>query len=324
MNNSKIIVLIFFAASLAGAEDTSPENTAEDEKGFFVLMDRDPDELPDPPNIDKITTIPIAGGIYVLQGAFSNTTICIGDDSVVMVDPSMPEISDAVVASVRALTDKPIDYVINTHWHWDHVGANENMAKLGATLIAQEDALQWMTSWQISGRAGTPKAPQPPMGVPKITFSERMNINVAGCPVALTSPEPAHTDGDAVVHFSAANIYQLGDIYLQGTFPYFDLNTGGSIDGLIATLDKLLAEIGPDTVVIPGHGSVSNGAEMQEFRDMTVTVRDRVQSAIDAGKSKDETVAMNLTADLDEQWGNPFVTGPFLVTIIYVSLTETE
>jgi cyclase len=324
MNISKIILLIFIAASLANAADPAPENTAEHEKGFFVLMDRDPDELPDPPNIDKITTVPIGGGIYVLQGAFSNTGICIGDDSVVMVDPSMPEISDAVVASVRALTDKPIEYVINTHWHWDHTGANENMAKLGATLVAQEDALQWMTTWQISGRAGTPKAPQPPLGVPGITFSERMNIDVAGCPITLTSAEPAHTKGDAIVYFSAADIYQLGDIYLQGTFPYFDLNTGGNINGLIATLDKLLAEIGPDTVVIPGHGAVSNGTEMREFRNMAVTVRERVQGAIDAGKSKDETVAMNLTADLDEQWGNPFVTGPFLTTIVYVSLTGSE
>jgi len=324
MNISKTIVLIFSAVSLANAADSAPEQTLEDEKGFFVLMDRDPDELPDPPNIDKITTVPIGGGIYVLQGAFSNTGICIGDDSVVMVDPSMPEISDAVVASVRALTDKPIEYVINTHWHWDHVGANENMAKLGATLVAQEDALQWMTTWQISGRAGTPKAPQPPLGVPKITFSERMNIDVAGCPITLTSSEPAHTEGDAIVYFSAADIYQLGDIYLQGTFPYFDLNTGGNINGLIATLDKLLAEISPDTVVIPGHGAISNGAEMREFRDMAVTVRERVQGAIDAGKSKDETVAMSLTADLDEQWGNPFVTGPFLTTIIYVSLTGNK
>lgn len=324
MNNSKIIMLIFFAASLAGAADSAPENTADDKKGFFVLMDRDPAELPDPPNIDKITTIPISGGIYVLQGAFSNTGICIGDDSVVMVDPSMPAISEAVVASVRTLTDNPIEYVINTHWHWDHVGANENMGKLGATLVAQEDALQWMTTWQISGRAGTPKAPQPPLGVPKITFSDRMNIDVAGCPITLTSPEPAHTKGDAIVYFSAADIYQLGDIYLQGTFPYFDLNTGGNINGLIATLDKLLAEISPDTVLIPGHGAVSNGAEMREFRDMAVTVRDRVQEAIDAGKSRDETLAMNLTADLDERWGNPFVTGPFLTTIIYVSLTEAE
>jgi len=324
MNILMIIVLIFFAASLANAADSAPENSAEGEKGFYVLMDRDPAELPDPPNIDKITTIPITENIFVLQGAFSNTGICIGDDSVVMVDPSMPEISDAVVASVRALTDKPIEYVINTHWHWDHVGANENMAKLGATLVAQEDALQWMTTWQISGRAGTPKAPQPPLGVPKITFSDRMKIDVAGCPITLTSPEPAHTDGDAVVHFSSADIYQVGDIYLQGTFPYFDLNTGGNINGLIATLDKLLAEIGPDTIVIPGHGNVSNGAEMREFRDMAIAVRNRVQDAIDAGKSKDETVAMNLTADLDEQWGNPFVTGPFLATIVYVSLTESK
>ena len=209
MNNSKIIVLAFIAANLASAAETASDASPGEREVFYVLKDRDPAELPDPPNIDKITTIPIGGGVYVLQGAFSNTGICIGDDSVVMVDPSMPAISDAVVASVRALTDKPIEYVINTHWHWDHVGANENMGKLGATLVAQEDALQWMTTWQISGRAGTPKAPQPPLGVPKITFSGRMNIDVAGCPITLTSPEPAHTKGDAIVYFSAADVSKL-------------------------------------------------------------------------------------------------------------------
>lgn len=324
MNIYTIFVLALAVPGLASAADTAGEETSGDQEGFFVLMDRDPAELPDPPDLDKIKTIPVGENIYLLQGAFSNTGICIGEDSVVMVDPGMPEISDVLVASVRALTDKPIEYVVNTHWHWDHTGANENMAKLGATLVAQEDALQWMTTWQISGRAGTPKAPQPPLGLPKITFVDRMNIAVAGCPITLTGTDPAHTQGDAIVQFNHADIWQLGDIYLQGTFPYFDLNTGGDINGLIATLDKLLLEIGPDTIVIPGHGAVSNGTEMREFRDMAVTLRDRVQDAIDAGKSKDETVAMNLTADLDEQWGNPFVTGPFLSTIIHVSLSGAQ
>lgn len=324
MNPHKILMLAILVPTLAGAADSDRRESSEDQEGFYVLMDRDPAELPDPPDIDKVRTIPVAENIYLLQGAFSNTSICIGEESVVMVDPGMPEVADVLIARVRELTDKPIEYVINTHWHWDHTGANEKMARLGAKLVAQEDALQWMTTWQISGRAGTPKAPQPPLGVPQITFADRMNIAVAGCPVTLTAPGPAHTRGDAIVHFSAVDVWQLGDIYLQGTFPYFDLNTGGDINGLIATLDDILANIEPDTILIPGHGAVSNGAEMRDFRDMAVTVRDRVQEAIEAGKSKDEAVAMNLTGDLDERWGNPFVTGPFLSTIVYVSLTGSQ
>ena len=271
MTIQRFILSATALAVLTGVAGAADDEAATEKEQFYVLQGRDPAELPDPPDMDKIRTIPVTENIYLLQGAFSNTTICIGEDSVVMVDPGMPEVSDVLVASVRALTDKPIEYVINTHWHWDHTGANENMAKLGATLIAQEDSLQWMTTWQISGRAGTPKAPQPPLGLPKITFADRMNLAVAGCPVTLTGPQPAHTQGDAIVHFSDANVYQLGDIYLQGTFPYFDLNTGGEIDGLIAVLDDLLTRIDADTIVIPGHGAVSNAAEMRDFRDMAVT-----------------------------------------------------
>lgn len=307
-------------AALAGSHKNGPESAAE---GFYVLQDRDAQELSmDGVDVSQIETVRIKDNLYLLQAVISNTVLCIGDDSVVVIDPGMPEISDGLLASIRALTDKPIGLVINTHWHWDHTGANERMAELGATIVAQERALQWMTTWQISGRAGTPKAPQPERGLPGITFGDRMSFRMAGCPLMLTGPAAAHTDGDAIVYFPAADVWVLGDIYLGGTFPYFDVNTGGSIDGVITALDDVLTRIEATTIVVPGHGDLSNGAGMKEFRNMVVVVRDRVKAEMDAGRTRDEIIGMDLTADLEEQWGNPFVKGPFLVTITHASLQD--
>jgi len=322
VSRSVILMLLLLVAKAvsAGGHETGDELSGE---GFYVLQDRDAKELSmDNVDVEQIETIRVTKNVWLLQGVISNTALCIGDDSVVMIDPGMPEVSDALLASVRGITDKPVRLVINTHWHWDHAGANARMAEQGATIVAQERALQWMTTWQISGRAGTPKAPQPEQGLPTITFGDRMSIRIPGCPLTLIGPVAAHTDGDAIVYFSTADIWVLGDIFLNGTFPYFDVNTGGNINGVIAALDEVLARIEPTTIVIPGHGVLSNGAEMKEFRDMVATVRDRVQSAMDAGKTREEILEMGLTADLDARWGNPFVKGPFLVTIAHASLQD--
>jgi glyoxylase-like metal-dependent hydrolase (beta-lactamase superfamily II) len=311
---------IFAQQQKGGAEDKKKDAS----KGFYILEGRDDvgREVHEQFTID-IKTVPVAEGLYMLMAAGGNLNlgVCIGDDGVLLIDDLFPEFTDAVMGEIRKLTDKPIRFVVNTHWHWDHTGGNENMAKAGAIIIAQESVMQWMTTWQISGMSGTPKAPQPPEGLPVITFKDKTTLRFNGHTIDVINVGPAHTAGDVVAHFVEKDVYFMGDIYLAASYPSLDLNTGGDIQGLIAALDKVLANVKPDTVIMPGHGGRSNSAELKEYRDMVVTLRDRVQAAIDGGKTIDEIIATKPTADLDEKWANPIMSPDVVLKFIHASLT---
>jgi glyoxylase-like metal-dependent hydrolase (beta-lactamase superfamily II) len=295
-------------------------------KGYYILegrgdiMGRMATEFPP---VTEVELIRVADGIYKVIGGGGdmNVGVCIGDDGVLLVDDSFPELTADIMAAIRKHTDKPVRFVVNTHWHWDHTGGNENMAKAGAVIIAQEDVMQWMTTWQISGMEGTPKAPQAPKGLPVITFKDKLTLRFNGHTIEVINVGPAHTTGDAIVRFVEKDIYFLGDIYLSQSYPYFDLNTGGNIKGFISALDKVLAKVRPDTIIVPGHGEVSNGAELKEYRDMVVTIRNRVKAAIDGGKTLDEIIAAKPTVDLDEKWSNMLMSPEVVLRFTHISLT---
>ncbi len=311
--------MAFGQAAWAQQQD---KNEAEPEK-FYMYMGRTPDEIPqdrDRGSPNKIETIHVAENVYMLAGGFGNIGVCVSDEGVLLIDDAFPEVTPSVLAAVRELSDKPIRYLVNTHWHWDHAGGNENMADQGALIIAHEDVMQWMTTWQISGRAGTPKAPQKPMGLPKILFDSQITLRMGSCTLTATRLPPAHTAGDIFIHFTEAGVYHTGDVYTNGSYPFIDINTGGSITGLVEALDQILAQVEPDTIIIPGHGRLSNGAELKAHRDIVATIRDRVQAAIDDGKTREEAVAMGLTKDFDDELWTPYVTGEVLVITSYASL----
>lgn len=319
-----VMVVLGHGPSVFAKADAEVQKTRSP-KGFYIMEGRE-DMMKrmggQGPSSTEINTVRVADGIYMLTGAGGNMNIVVsvGNDGVLLIDDVFPELTDVIIGEIRELTEKPVRFVINTHWHWDHTGGNENFAKAGAIIIAQESVMPWMTTWQISGMEGTPKSPQPPKGLPVVTFKDELTLRFNDQTIVVTNVGPAHTAGDAIVHFVEKDVYAMGDIYLTRSYPFFDLNTGGNINGLIAALDKVLTKIRPDTTIIAGHGSLSNGKELKEYRDMVVTLRNRVQVAIDDGKTLDQIIAMKPTADLDEKWSNPIMIPPAVLKFIYISL----
>ncbi|MDX2145308.1 MAG: MBL fold metallo-hydrolase [Rhodospirillaceae bacterium] len=271
----------------------------------------------------ELAVVPVARNIYMIAGgAGGNIGMCVGDDGVVLIDDMFAPLADKIVAAVKTVTDKPIKILLNTHFHGDHTGANENFAKLGVTLVAHDNTYTRLSTPQTGAFSGKTSPPQPEGMWPHVTFADAMTVHMCGYTVKATRVAPAHTDTDIAIHFVEADVYHLGDTYFNEAYPFFDLSAGGSIDGMIAAMDTFIAKSSAATKIIPGHGKLSNKAEMTAYRDMMVTVRDRIQKAINDGKDLPAIAALKLTADLDAKWGRGFMNAEFVTRIVYESLKK--
>ncbi len=319
-----LVALGLVATVIGGIQGVNAQQ--ESEPGarsiFYMFMDREKGDRPvgEAPDFTDFDVIEVAERIYMIQGNSGNIGICVGEDGVLLIDDGFPAMTNALLEAVANITDQPITMVLNTHWHWDHSGGNVNMAAKGATILAQEDSVQWMTTWQVSGMSGTPKKPQGVSGIPQVTFNDEMTLRMNGYTIRVRNVGPAHTLGDTAVYFEEANVVQVGDIYTTGDYPWIDLNTGGDLDGLVNALDNVVGDIEPDTIIMPGHNELSNGAELTAYRDMVKLLRDRIQSEIDNGKTRQEILAMDLTADIDEDWANPIINSELIVLVYHASL----
>ena len=255
----------------------------------------------------QISTVPVADGIYMLVGFGGNIGVSAGADGVLLVDDQFGELTDKILAAVGDLSDQPVRMVLNTHWHGDHSGGNENLAAQGALIIAHDNVRARMSQPFFSEFFQSESPASPAGALPVITFDNELTVHVNGLTVLARHYPPAHTDGDAVVWFKGANVVHMGDLYFNGLYPFIDFNSGGSIRGMIAAIDAALPDIDDSTKVIPGHGPLSDRAGLTRFRDMLNTVADRVQALMDAGKSTDEIIAAKPTAEFDETWGGGFI-----------------
>ncbi|MCH8960879.1 MAG: MBL fold metallo-hydrolase, partial [Bacteroidetes bacterium] len=213
-------------------------------------------------------------------------------------------------------------FVVNTHWHFDHTGGNENMGAAGAILVAHENVRARMSVDQFMKAFDRAVPASPPGALPVITFTDAMTFHWNGDDLHVFHVDPAHTDGDAIIHFKGANAVHMGDTYFSGMYPFIDVGSGGSIDGMIAAADEVLALADDATKIIPGHGPLSNKAELHAYRDMLATARDRIHALISEGKSQEEVVAAKPTSDLDAEWGGGFMQPDVWVGIVYASMAE--
>jgi len=251
----------------------------------------------------EVRTEKLADDVWVLYGAGGNIGLCSGPDGALLVDDQYPQLSARILAAAKAANDAPLRWVVNTHWHGDHVGGNENMAAAGALLIAQDRVRQRMIEGQENKTFNRKVAPAPAKALPVVTFSDTTTLHVNGEDAIVFHVAPAHTDGDAIVWFPKANVVHMGDTYFSATYPIIDLESGGSIDGLIAASERVLAKIDGATRVIPGHGKVSDRAGLQGYHDMLVGVRAAVAKLVQQQKTLDDVVAAKPTAAWDETWG---------------------
>ncbi len=256
-------------------------------------------------------------GVHMLESFGGNIGVLAGQRGVLIVDAEYPELNARVVAAVRHISPHPIRYVIDTHWHWDHVGANANFARAGALVLSSPQTRDHILKAQAQNAEPYTRDPD---GVPAMTIESGTRLFLSGQTVEVIHVPPAHTDGDLIVRFIEADVLQTGDTFFHGFYPDIDIEHGGTIDGMISLYDTLYRMCGPNTKVIPGHGAVANREDIREYQRMLQSVRDRVAKAIAAGLSEEALIASHPLDDLDKVWGGNLIKQPYLLAIVYEDL----
>ncbi|PCI75569.1 MAG: MBL fold metallo-hydrolase [SAR86 cluster bacterium] len=239
----------------------------------------------------EITTIPVRDGIYVLQGSGGNIGVSVGDDGVIIVDDQFGPLTMKIQAAIAELTDKPVTFVMNSHFHYDHTDGNTNFGRAGAYIVAQDNARKRMESTQVLSGSGRVQEAYDDVGLPKITFEDKMRFYFNGNAVDIVNTGNGHTDGDAQIFFRESNVIHTGDMFVRYGLPFIDRDNGGTADGMIDALWNLAGLINDDTIIIPGHGELATRDDLLEFRDMLVVIRGRLVRAKVEGLSVDEMLA---------------------------------
>jgi glyoxylase-like metal-dependent hydrolase (beta-lactamase superfamily II) len=298
-------------------------------------------QAPADANAPGVHTLHVQGNVWMLVGAGGNITLQIGDDGVLLVDTGTTQAAPQVIAAIRALTDKPIRYIINTSADPDHVGGNDAIGKLGSTIaggnvgagagvgagiISHENVLNRMSA--PTGKA----SPYPTTAWPTDTFVNKQKELFFNGESIQTIYKPGHTDGDSIVYFRKSDVISAGELFNTLTFPVIDLSRGGSVKGALAALNDMLDIAIPKamqeggTYIVPGRGRLTDEADLLEYRDMVTILRDRVQDAIKRGQTLDQVKAAKLTLDYDARWGatsGAWTTDMFLEAV-YADLKKTS
>lgn len=270
----------------------------------------------------KVEIIDLGSGLAMLIGRGGNVGVSTGRDGNIVIDDQYAPLTPRIRAAVAKLGRGPIRFVINTHWHGDHTGGNENLAAQGALIVAHENVRRRMSTEQFVEAFDRRIPPASRASLPVVTFEDRVTLHLNDQTLTAIHLGPAHTDGDAIVLMSPANVIHTGDVYVAGAYPFIDISSGGSLDGLIAATSQLLEMTDADTKIIPGHGPLSNRVELDAWSAMLRDVRGRILTAIETGKTADEVVQARPTSQWDARYGDGFMTPEQFVRIAYQSLAS--
>ncbi|MGI0483064.1 MBL fold metallo-hydrolase [Geminocystis sp. CENA526] len=264
----------------------------------------------------------LKNNIYMLEGEGGNIGLSVGNDGILMIDSQFAPLSAKIKSSIEGISNQPIRYLFNTHYHFDHTGGNENFANQGALIIGHENMRKQMKvphSYTVIG-ADIPVSPD--IALPKITVNETINFYFNGNEIRGFHAPFAHTDGDIVLHFVDQNIIHTGDLFFNGMYPFIDTEVGGSVDGMIAGIDKILPLCDDQTILIPGHGKVGNKQELIAFQEMLKIVNQRVKDSIEQNMTLDELIDKKILADLDDTWGKGVLNEKQFLTITYQGIKK--
>jgi cyclase len=271
-----------------------------------------------------LTITSLSPGLYVFSGDGGNVTAIVDDDSTLLIDSGLAsrisELSDAIFRT----TMRPVTRLVNTHWHFDHTGGNTYFGSSGVTIIAQENVKKELSSAEDVPFVGLRDGHYPPQALPGLTYQSSLTLHQGSRRLTLETYGAAHTDGDTVIYIAPANVAVVGDIFSNHFYPIIDLSSGGSIDGMIHSLDRILAQTDEQTKIVPGHGPLTTRADLQDYRDMLVQIRHRIKDLIAAGKTMDEVVAAVPTKDFDARWASGYVTPEAFTKMVFSSMAGTK
>ena len=273
--------------------------------------------------VEYIAT-PLSSTVTMIKGKGGNIAVSSGKDGVFIIDDQLKPLTDQLLASIAKVSEQPIRFVINTHYHGDHVGGNETLGAAGSVIIAHDNIRKRMTSEQFSNFMNSTTPAWPKDSLPVVTFNDQVTLHLNGEAVTVTHVPRGHTDGDSIVHFPDSNVLHMGDIFFNGLYPYIDLDGGGSIQGMIAAVELGIGMANAETRIIPGHGPLSDLNGMREYHAFLIKARDNVQALIDQGMSLEQAIEAKPTAEWDETLGKVWITPEQLVTFIYNSLTGVD
>ena len=264
-----------------------------------------------------ITVQGLRGNVNAIIGSGGNIAVLSGRDGKVIIDSGYSTSRSRITDALTKIGPEPIKHLINTHWHFDHTDGNEWMHAEGATILAHENTRKHLsTTTRVEAWAFT-FPPSPADAIPSEVFDKDKTLHLNGTDIALAYYGPSHTDGDISAYFVEADVLHTGDTWWNGHYPFIDYSTGGNINGMIKAAEANLTRVSDKTIVIPGHGKVGGKPEMTEYRDMLVTIRDRVAALKKEGKSLDEIIAAKPTAAYDGKWAGSFITGDVFTKLVF-------
>ncbi|MCB1185131.1 MBL fold metallo-hydrolase [bacterium] len=284
--------------------------------GFAAAQDRFADV--------KIEVTPVAGGVHMLTGAGGNMGLFVGEDGPFLVDDQYAPLSERIMAAIATVTDEPVTFVFNTHYHGDHTGGNEAFGETGSFLVSHANVRRRLTADQFSELLQRKNEAAAPGAWPVITFTDSLTFHWNGDEVRAFHVPHAHTDGDGVLHFPGANVVHSGDVIFFGLYPYIDTSAGGSIDGMIAGVERILGLCDDETRVIPGHGPLLGKAEVAAHLAMLKKARAQVAAAMADGSDLAAVLAKKPCAEWDESHGQVWLTSDQFVESVYASLAAAD
>lgn len=269
-----------------------------------------------------IKVTPVRDGIYMLEGAGGNIGLSVGTDDAFIIDDQYAPVTPKVRAAIATVTPRPVRFVLNTHWHGDHTGGNEAMASVGAIIVAHDNVRRRMSTEQFTELFNSRTPASHGGALPAVTFSDDISFFLNGDTIHAGHVRNAHTDGDAIVTFRKANVIHMGDTFFNGFYPYIDVSAGGSIDGMIAAVNAVLARSSASTMIIPGHGPLASRADLVRYRDVLVIGRRNVARLVTQGRTMAQAIAAKPMAEYDTQWGKGFINGETFIKLVYTSLAQ--
>ncbi|MBR1192220.1 MBL fold metallo-hydrolase [Bradyrhizobium sp. AUGA SZCCT0160] len=280
-----------------------------------------------PPPVDfskvEIKTTDLGDNVYMLEGQGGNITVAVGKTGIIMVDGQFAPLHDKIKAAISTISNLPIKYLINTHYHGDHTGGNEAFAKDGVTIVSDVNVKIRLAEGTTNGLTGVKTPPAPAGALPKKTYAGgTLKIRIPGRVANLKHIAHAHTDGDTYVWFKTANVLSTGDTFTNGRYPNIDFANGGNIKGMIAAANTYLKMTNAKSRIVPGHGPIADKAALTEYRAMLVTARDRMAKLVKEGKSEDDVLAAKPFADLDKKWAPTELASTNFIRVVYHSLAD--